>query len=90
VIAGPVAPTVAWKLGEQGDDPLQAYLADIFTLPASLAGLPGMSVPAGTGAHGMPVGLQLIGNYFDEGSLLHTTHALQQATDWHTAVPAGY
>jgi aspartyl-tRNA(Asn)/glutamyl-tRNA(Gln) amidotransferase subunit A len=90
VIAGPVAPTVAWKLGEQGDDPLQAYLADIFTLPASLAGLPGMSVPAGFGAHGMPVGLQLIGNYFDEGTLLHAAHALQQATDFHTRAPAGY
>ena len=90
VIAGPVAPTVAWKLGEQGDDPLQAYLADIFTLPASLAGLPGMSVPAGFGAAGMPVGLQLIGNYFDEGRLLHTAHALQQATDFHTRVPAGF
>ena len=94
LIAGPVAPTVAWKLGEQGGDPLQAYLADIFTLPASLAGLPGMSVPAGTGgsgeSQGMPVGLQLIGNYFDEGRLLHTAHALQQATDWHLARPAGY
>jgi aspartyl-tRNA(Asn)/glutamyl-tRNA(Gln) amidotransferase subunit A len=89
VIAGPVAPTVAWKLGEQGGDPLQAYLADIFTLPASLAGLPGMSVPAGFGAHGMPVGLQLIGNYFDEGTLLHAAHALQQATDFHTRAPAG-
>ncbi len=90
VIAGPVAPTVAWKLGEQGGDPLQAYLADIFTLPGSLAGLPGMSVPAGTGAHGMPVGLQLIGNYFQEGQLLHAAHALQQATDWHLARPAGF
>jgi len=90
VIAGPVAPTVAWKLGEQGDDPLQAYLADIFTLPASLAGLPGMSVPAGLGAHGMPVGLQLIGNYFDEGTLLHAAHALQQATDFHLRTPQGY
>ncbi len=90
VIAGPVAPTVAWKLGEQGDDPLQAYLADIFTLPASLAGLPGMSVPAGLGAHGMPVGLQLIGNYFDEGTLLHAAHALQQATDFHLRMPQGY
>jgi len=89
VIAGPVAPSVAWKLGEQGDDPLQAYLADIFTLPASLAGLPGMSVPAGLGSHGMPVGLQLIGNYFDEGRLLHAAHALQQATDWHLQAPAG-
>lgn len=88
LIAGPVAPTVAWQLGEQGD-PLQAYLADIFTLPASLAGLPGMSVPAGTGAHGMPVGLQLVGNYFDEGRLLHAAHALQQATDFHTRAPAG-
>jgi hypothetical protein len=64
VIAGPVAPTVAWKLGEHGSDPLADYLADIFTLPASLAGLPGMSVPAGFGEGGMPVGLQLIGNYF--------------------------
>jgi aspartyl-tRNA(Asn)/glutamyl-tRNA(Gln) amidotransferase subunit A len=87
VIAGPVAPTVAWKIGEQGSDPLQAYLADIFTLPASLAGLPGMSVPAGTGAHGMPVGLQLIGNYFDEATLLQTAHALQQATDFHARRP---
>ena len=89
VIAGPVAPSVAWKLGEQGDDPVKAYLADIFTLPASLAGLPGMSVPAGTGEHGMPVGLQLIGNYFAEGQLLHAAHALQQATDWHRQSPAG-
>jgi aspartyl-tRNA(Asn)/glutamyl-tRNA(Gln) amidotransferase subunit A len=84
-----VAPTVAWHIGEQGGDPLQAYLADIFTLPASLAGLPGMSVPAGFGASGMPVGLQLIGNYFQEGQLLHAAHALQQATDWHTRAPAG-
>ena len=88
LIAGPVAPTVAWKLGEQGDDPVKAYLADIFTLPASLAGLPGMSVPAGFGEGGMPVGLQLIGNYFDEGTLLHAAHALQQATDWHLKEPA--
>jgi aspartyl-tRNA(Asn)/glutamyl-tRNA(Gln) amidotransferase subunit A len=90
LIAGPVAPTVAWRIGEQGGDPLQAYLADIFTLPASLAGLPGMSVPAGTGAGGMPVGLQLIGNYFQEGALLHAAHALQQATDWHSRAPAGF
>jgi aspartyl-tRNA(Asn)/glutamyl-tRNA(Gln) amidotransferase subunit A len=87
LIAGPVAPTVAWKLGEQGGDPLAAYLADIFTLPASLAGLPGMSVPAGVGAHGMPVGLQMIGNYFAEGTLLHAAHALQQATDFHRSEP---
>lgn len=89
LIAGPVAPTVAWKHGEGKDDPTQAYLADIFTLPGSLAGLPGMSVPVGLGAGGMPVGLQLIGNYFKEGQLLHAAHALQQATDWHLAAPAG-
>ena len=87
IIAGPVAPSVAWKLGEQDADPLQAYLADIFTLPASLAGLPGMSLPAGFGAQGLPVGLQLIGNYFAEGQLLQTAHALQQATDWHLREP---
>ncbi len=92
MIAGPVAPTVAWKLGGKGDDPVANYLADIFTLPASLAGLPGMSVPAGFAASGegagMPVGLQLIGNYFQEGSLLHAAHAFQQATDWHRCAPA--
>jgi aspartyl-tRNA(Asn)/glutamyl-tRNA(Gln) amidotransferase subunit A len=87
LIAGPVAPTVAWRLGEQADDPLASYLADIFTLPASLAGLPGMSVPAGFGEHGMPVGLQLVGNYFAEGALLHAAHALQQATDFHARAP---
>jgi aspartyl-tRNA(Asn)/glutamyl-tRNA(Gln) amidotransferase subunit A len=80
---------VAWKLGAQDDDPVKAYLADIFTLPASLAGLPGMSVPAGFGEDGMPVGLQLIGNYFCEGELLRSAHAFQQATDWHTQTPGG-
>ena len=89
LVAGPVAPSVAWRQGEKVDDPVQAYLADIFTLPASLAGLPGMSVPAGFGEAGMPVGLQLIGNYFDEVTLLQTAHALQQATDFHTRMPAG-
>ncbi|HEY3636417.1 MAG TPA: Asp-tRNA(Asn)/Glu-tRNA(Gln) amidotransferase subunit GatA [Caldimonas sp.] len=87
VIAGPVAPTVAWPLGAQRDDPVANYLADIFTLPASLAGLPGMSVPAGFGAAGMPVGLQLVGNYFAEGALLHAAHAFQRATDWHLRTP---
>jgi aspartyl-tRNA(Asn)/glutamyl-tRNA(Gln) amidotransferase subunit A len=90
VIAGPVAPTVAWKIGAKSDDPVANYLADIFTLPASLAGLPGMSLPAGFGEGDMPVGLQLIGNYFDEGRLLHAAHAFQQATDWHQRKPAGY
>ncbi len=89
VIAGPVAPSVAWKLGENAGDPVADYLADIFTLPASLAGLPGMSVPAGFGAHHMPVGLQLIGNYFKEAQLLNVAHRLQQATDFHLQKPAG-
>jgi aspartyl-tRNA(Asn)/glutamyl-tRNA(Gln) amidotransferase subunit A len=90
LIAGPVAPSVAWRLGEKSDDPVAAYLADIFTLPASLAGLPGMSLPAGFGEGGMPVGLQLIGNYFQEGALLHAAHAFQQATGWHQRVPQGF
>lgn len=89
VIAGPVAPTVAWKLGEHGNNPLADYLADIYTLPASLAGLPGMSVPAGFGAQGMPVGLQLIGNYFQEARLLNAAHQLQQVTDFHLRQPRG-
>jgi aspartyl-tRNA(Asn)/glutamyl-tRNA(Gln) amidotransferase subunit A len=88
LIAGPVAPTVAWPLGAK-DDPVASYLADIFTLPASLAGVPGMSLPAGFGDANMPVGLQLIGNYFQEGALLHAAHAFQQATDWHDRVPPG-
>ncbi|MBA4001795.1 MAG: Asp-tRNA(Asn)/Glu-tRNA(Gln) amidotransferase GatCAB subunit A, partial [Delftia sp.] len=70
-------------------DPLANYLADIFTLPASLAGLPGMSVPAGFGEAGMPVGLQLIGNYFKEGQLLNAAHRFQQATDFHLQAPKG-
>jgi aspartyl-tRNA(Asn)/glutamyl-tRNA(Gln) amidotransferase subunit A len=92
VIAGPVAPTVARQLSSisgSNTDPVAEYLADIFTLPASLAGLPGMSVPAGFGDHGLPVGLQLIGNYWQEGALLHTAHAFQQVTDWHQRTPQG-
>jgi len=90
VIAGPVAPTVAWHLGEHGGDPVADYLADIFTLPGSLAGLPGMSIPCGFGEGGMPVGLQLIGNYFDEGRLLNAAHRFQQATDFHLRQPEGF
>ncbi|WP_353237278.1 Asp-tRNA(Asn)/Glu-tRNA(Gln) amidotransferase subunit GatA [Limnohabitans sp.] len=89
VIAGPVAPSVAWKFGENAGDPVADYLADIFTLPASLAGLPGMSVPAGFGAGNMPVGLQLIGNYFKEAQLLSAAHRLQQVTDFHLRKPEG-
>ena len=88
IIAGPAAPTVAWALGGKSD-PLANYLADIYTLPASLAGLPGLSVPAGFGEGGMPVGLQLIGNYFGEAKLLNAAHQLQQATDYHLRQPAG-
>jgi aspartyl-tRNA(Asn)/glutamyl-tRNA(Gln) amidotransferase subunit A len=89
VIAGPVAPTVAWKLGNNASDPLADYLADIFTLPASLAGLPGMSVPVGLGEGGMPVGLQLIGNYLQEARLLNVAHQYQLNTDFHNAKPEG-
>jgi aspartyl-tRNA(Asn)/glutamyl-tRNA(Gln) amidotransferase subunit A len=89
IIAGPVSPTVAWKIGENSSDPVANYLADIYTLSSSLAGLPGMSVPAGFGTHGMPVGLQLIGNYFKEAHLLGTAHHFQLATDWHQRKPQG-
>ena len=90
VIAGPVAPTVAWNLGEKTTDPVQMYLEDIFTLGASLAGLPGMSVPVGFGQgehHNRPVGLQLIGNYYSEASLLQTADHFQRVTNWHTRRP---
>jgi aspartyl-tRNA(Asn)/glutamyl-tRNA(Gln) amidotransferase subunit A len=92
VIAGPVAPTIARAIGSQ-TDPVAEYLTDIFTLPASLAGLPGMSVPAGFASSGrpagLPVGLQLIGNYWQEAQLLHAAHAFQQATDFHLRLPDG-
>ena len=83
IIAGPVAPSVAGKIGEKISDPTQMYLEDIYTLSPNLAGLPAMSAPCGFGNHGMPVGLQLIGNYFSEASLLQVAHAYQQETDWH-------
>ena len=84
-----LAPSVAWKIGDKSDDPVAAYLADIYTLPASLSGLPGMSIPVGFGQANMPVGLQLIGNYFKEGQLLNAAHRLQQATDFHLRQPEG-
>ena len=87
VIAGPVAPTTAWKLGDKADDPVANYLADIFTLPASLAGLPCMSVPVGVGQGGMPVGMQLIGNYLQEAKLLNVAHQYQLHTAHHTQQP---
>ena len=79
----------AFGLGEKGDDPVAMYLNDVYTLPASLAGLPALSVPAAP-VGGLPVGLQLIGNYWQEADLLNTAHAFQQATDWHARAPAGF
>ena len=87
VIMGPVAPTTAWKIGEKSNDPVAVYLEDVFTLGVSLAGLPGMSLPCGFDSHHMPVGLQLIGNYFDEARLLAVAHGYQQLTDWHSRLP---
>ncbi|MGN6701640.1 MAG: amidase family protein, partial [Burkholderiaceae bacterium] len=92
VIMGPVSPTVAWNIGDKADDPVANYLADIYTLSTSRAGLPGMSIPCGFGQGAnakRPVGLQLIGNYFDEAKLLNVAHQYQQATDWHTRMPEG-
>ena len=82
VIMGPTSPSTAFKLGEKAADPVQMYLSDIYTIAVNLAGLPGMSVPCGF-VGGLPVGLQLIGNYFAEGQLLNVAHRYQQATDWH-------
>ncbi|WP_298598719.1 Asp-tRNA(Asn)/Glu-tRNA(Gln) amidotransferase subunit GatA [Zoogloea sp.] len=87
IIAGPTTPTVAYGLGEKTADPVQMYLGDIYTVAVNLAGLPGLSHPAGFGAGGLPVGLQLIGDYFSEARLLGAAHQFQQATDWHTRAP---
>ena len=87
VIAGPTAPTTAFGIGAKTDDPVQMYLGDIYTVAVNLAGLPGLSHPAGFGKGGLPVGLQLIGNYFGEARLLGVAHQFQQATDWHARAP---
>lgn len=89
MIMGPTAPTTAFNLGEKSDDPVSMYLSDIYTIAVNLAGLPGMSVPAGFGANGRPVGLQIIGNYFSEAKMLNVAHQFQKATDWHTRMPQG-
>ncbi len=86
VIMGPTAPTPAFKIGEKGDNPVAMYLSDIYTLPVSLAGLPAVSVPAGF-VDGLPVGLQIIGRYFEEGRILNAAHQYQKVTDWHTQHP---
>jgi aspartyl-tRNA(Asn)/glutamyl-tRNA(Gln) amidotransferase subunit A len=90
IVAGPVAPSVAFDLGEKTADPVQMYLSDLYTIPGSLAGIPGMSIPCGFGAKGRPVGLQLMANYFQEARLLGAAHRYQQATDWHLRAPAGF
>ena len=89
VIMGPTAPTVAFGLGEKSDDPVSMYLSDIYTIAVNLAGLPGMSIPAGF-ASDMPVGLHVVGNYFEEARLLNVGHRFQQAPDWHARIPKGY
>jgi aspartyl-tRNA(Asn)/glutamyl-tRNA(Gln) amidotransferase subunit A len=88
VIMGPTAPSTAFKSGEKADDPVAMYLQDVYTIATNLAGLPGMSIPAGY-SNGLPVGLQIMGNYFDESRMLDVAHAYQQVTDWHTQMPAG-
>jgi len=89
LVMGPTSPTTAFALGAKADDPVQMYLNDIFTIPAPLAGLPGLSIPCGFDAGGLPVGLQIMGNYFAEAKMLGAAHRYQQATDWHLRVPAG-
>jgi aspartyl-tRNA(Asn)/glutamyl-tRNA(Gln) amidotransferase subunit A len=89
VIAGPTAPSPAFKLGDKVDDPITMYLNDIYTIGANLGGFPGLSVPCGF-VDGLPVGLHLVGHHFDESTLLRCAHAYQQATDWHTHCPEGF
>ncbi len=86
VIVGPVSPTTAWNLGEKMNDPLTMYLADIYTISANLAGIPGLSVPCGF-SDGLPVGLQILGKQFDEEAILRVGYAYEQATDWRKEKP---
>jgi aspartyl-tRNA(Asn)/glutamyl-tRNA(Gln) amidotransferase subunit A len=88
LIMGPTSPTVAFSFGAKSADPVQMYLSDIYTIAVNLAGLPGMSIPCGFGDSGLPVGLQIIGNYFDEARMLNAAHQYQMATDWHHRAPA--
>ena len=87
LIMGPTSPSTAFALGAKTDDPVQMYLNDIFTIPAPLAGLPGLSIPCGFDGKGLPVGLQIMGNYFAEAKMLGAAHRYQQATDWHLRAP---
>lgn len=88
VIMGPTSPSTAFDLGEKSSDPVQMYLSDIYTIAVNLAGLPGMSIPAGFGANGRPVGLQIVGNYFSEAKMLNVAHQYQKITDWHLRMPS--
>ena len=89
VIMGPTSPSVAFAFGAKSEDPVQMYLSDIYTISTNLAGLPGMSLPCGFGSHGMPVGLQIIGNWFGEAKMLNVAHQYQKTTDWHLRMPQG-
>ncbi len=89
LILGPTSPSVAFNCGDKMDDPVQMYLNDIYTIAANLAGLPALSVPCGFSAEGLPIGLQLVGNYFDEARMLQAAHRYQGETDWHTRAPGG-
>jgi len=88
VILAPTSPTTAFRIGEKVDDPLQMYLTDVFTLPASLAGIVGACIPCGFDSAGLPIGLQIMGTAFDESTVLRAAHAYQQVTDWHTRKPS--
>ena len=89
LILGPTSPSVAFDLGAKSADPVQMYLSDVYTTAVNLAGLPGMSIPCGFGDRGRPVGLQLVGNYFEEARMLGAAHQYQRETDWHLRMPAG-
>ncbi len=88
MVAAPVAPSTAFRIGQHGDDPLSMYLEDVFTLPANLAGVPGLAFPVGFDSSGLPIGMQVMGRHFREDQLLHAAHAYQQCTDWHLRAPA--
>ena len=87
MIAAPVAPTTAFKIGMHTDDPLAMYLEDVYTLPANLAGVPGLAFPVGFDQKNLPIGMQLMGRHFEEEKLFHAVHAYQNDTNWHTKSP---
>ena len=89
MILSPVAPTTAYKLGENIDDPMKMYMGDIYTVSVNLAGLPAVSIPCGFNEQGLPVGLQLVGSAFSEAQLIHAAREYQNITDWHTHRPGG-